>query len=171
MRSLTVSLISGALLVSLAGPSQAQSPVTDLGSLSLRVAESTVVPELPLSGSLSGPQFQVRPEKGMKLVAVTLKGDLKAPGQYVVWPQLFAVLFEEEQAPSGRRTVKVAGAHHVASEPVLGDGLRWAANYATTATRPGPVTIKFAVTIPEAVQNFQVLYATAISGSVKLGGK
>jgi hypothetical protein len=159
--------VIAALLFVLPISVQAQIRVTDLGDLNLRVADVKVVPELPLSGSPSGPQFQVRAEQGLKFVAVTLTGELRAPGRYVVWPQLFAVLFEEERAQMGP-TVKVAGAHHVA---MPGDPVEWAASYATEATRPGPVTIRFAVTVPQAVESLQVLYATGIKDVVKLGAQ
>ncbi len=137
----------------------------DLGDLGLSVAAVQVVPELRVG-------FQqdvvVKPQPGFKTVVVTMTGAIKGPGRYVVWPQLFSVVYEKDDATSGevRRAGKVVGAEHVSYEWLGSD--RWMATSETSEVKPAPVSFKFAVTLPVEVTTFRVLCATGVGKPVVL---
>ena len=148
-----------------APPKSPELALVDLGDLGLSVASVQVVPELLIG-------FQqdvvVKPKPGFKTIVVTMAGAIKEPGRYVVWPQLFAVVYEKDDATYGevRRVGAVVGAEHVGYEWLGSD--RWVATSETSAVKAGPVSFKFAVTLPVEVTTFRVLCATGVGKPVEL---
>jgi hypothetical protein len=134
-------------------PCAAESDLIDLHELGFQVVSAKAVPQITLS---PGDLF-VRPKAGNQLVVVELKGTLKRPGRFAVAPAEFAVFYEVEKPAKPNwpawKDVLVIGAEHVEG----GNG-QWVARYVTSAEKPGDVTVRFAVTLPEDVHRFTVLY-------------
>lgn len=152
-----------------AGPAkQPDLPLVDLSQLGLKVDGAQVVPELLLG---TQQDVTVRPKPGYKIVVVTMTGAIKGPGRFIEWPQLFAVVYEKYDTTFGERrlTGEVVGAEHVGSEWMGRDN--WVAHSETSAVKAGPVSFKFAVTLPKDVMNFKVLCATGVGGPVQLSAK
>ncbi len=111
-RLIVVGLLSGAALLAprmgLAEPppAAAASPAavaTDLAQLNLRVVEARAVDSIKVD------ETEVKPEKGAKLVVVTLRGKLAEPGRVTVSSAAFSALYSEvAEKTGGTQDEKVA---------------------------------------------------------------
>jgi hypothetical protein len=126
----------------------------DLSQLNLRVTEARAVDGIQMDGT------DVKPEKGAKLVVVTLRGKLPEPGRVTVSAAAFSVLYSlATEKPGGGRDEKVAKAQAQAVD--LGEDGAWASSTTATYPKPKDVLIDVALPLPAGVNDFYLLYDTA----------
>jgi hypothetical protein len=162
MRSRYLGVLPFVWLALAATPWAAGSDLIDLHELGFEVVSAKAVPQINLSGGL-----YVKPKPGYQLVVVELKGALKRPARYVITPEEFAVVYEEERPakpnwPAWKDAI-VVGAQHVEG----GNG-QWVASYVTSAAQAVEVNVKFAVTLPQEVKRFTVLYGCFAKPTVEV---
>lgn len=169
-RLIVVGLLSGAALLAprmgLAEPPPA-AVATDLAQLNLRVVEARAVDSIKVD------ETEVKPEKGAKLVVVTLRGKLAEPGRVTVSSAAFSALYSEvAEKTGGTQDEKVAKVQAKAID-VGGDG-SWASSTTTTYPKPKDVLIDVALPLPAGVNELFLLWDTAKGkkrAAVKLGAK
>jgi len=146
---------SAALPASATSPASPASPAgMDLSQLNLRVAEARVVDSIKLN------ETDVKPEKGAKLVVVTLRGKLPEPGRVTVSATAFSVLYSlATEKPGGGRDEKVAKAQAQAVD--LGEDGSWASSTTATYPKPKDVLIDVVLPLPAGVNDFYLFYDTA----------
>ena len=126
----------------------------DLSQLNLRVLGARAVDSIQLN------ETDVRPEKGAKLVVVTLRGKLPEPGRVTVSATAFSVLYSlATEKAGGGRDEKVAKAAAQAVD--LGEDGAWASSTTATYPKPKDVLIDIALPLPAGVNDFYLLYDTA----------
>jgi hypothetical protein len=122
----------------------------DLAQLDLHVADARVLATLPLD------KAALKPEAGMKWVAVTLRGHLAAPGRVEVKPDVFTAFYSEQlgsatQERLGKSTAKAVG---------LGGEGTWETSAAADYPKARDVLIDAALPVPTGCDDFYILYKT-----------
>jgi hypothetical protein len=139
----------------------------DLASLDLRFVEARAVDALPQSPT------PLKPAKGEKLVVVTLRGKLPAPGRLTVTAAAFSALYSADVSkPGGPREEKVGKS--VAQAVDLGQDDSWTASATNTYPKVKDVLIDIAMPLPAGAGDFYLLYDTAKGKqrlAVKMGAK
>jgi hypothetical protein len=139
----------------------------DLADLDLRLVEARAVDILPMNPTA------LKPGKGEKLVVVTLRGKLPAPGRLTVTAAAFSTLYSADVTkPGGPREEKVGKSQAQAVD--LGQDDSWAASATTTYPKVKDVLLDVAIPLPAGVNDFFVLYDTAKGKqrlAVKMGAK
>jgi len=138
----------------------------DLSQLNLQVTSAQVVDGIQVDST------EVKAEKGMKLIVVTLRGKLPTPGKVTVSAAAFTAVYAEVAEQAGSSVEKVAKAQAKAID-LGGDG-SWAGSTTTTYPKPKDVLIDVALPVPAGVNELFLLYDTAKGKQrvqVKLGPK
>jgi hypothetical protein len=149
-----------------AAPAASAAPAIDLSQLNLRVTEARAVDGIQIDGT------DVKLEKGMKMVVVSLRGKLPAPGRVTVSAAAFSAFYSEVGEQAGSSVERVAKSQAKAID-LGGDG-SWAGSTTTTYPKPREVLIEVALPIPAGINELFLLYDTAKGKQrvqVKLGPK
>ncbi len=172
-RLVVVGLLCGAVfLAPRIGLGAAESPTAaaaavDLSDLNLRMVEARAVDSLLVNATA------VKPGKGEKLVLVSLRGRLPAPGRLTVAATAFSALYSEDVSkPGGPRQEKVGKSQAQAVD--LGQDDSWAASATNSYPKVKDVLLDVALPLPAGVNDFFLIYDTAKGKqrvAVKLGTK
>jgi hypothetical protein len=146
-------------------PAAPAAAAIDLSQLNLQVTGARAVDSIQVDTS------DVKPEKGSKLVVVSLRGKLPSPGKLTVSAAAFSAFYAEVSEQPGSTQERVGKAQAKAID--LGaDG--WAPSTTTTYPKAKDVLIDVALPLPAGVNELFLLYDTAKGKQrvqVKLGPK
>lgn len=134
-------------------------PLEDLGRLRLRVTSTEVVQSIESEFSSAR---QLKAQEGFRLVVVTLEGTVPVPALVLFGDWEFSVLYEHEGQVDVRSADATACCDSSSSWFIASEG-----RSITTGTyfeKPGPLTIKVGVVLPEEVTTFHVRYPTLARG-------
>jgi hypothetical protein len=136
-----------------AAPAVPIPPAIDLSQLKLQMTGARVVDSIQIDTT------DVKPEKGTKLVVVTLRGKLPTPGRVTVSAAAFSAFYAEVSEQPGSAQEKVAKSPAKAID--LGADGSWASSTTTTYPKPKDVLIDVALPVPAGVNELFLLYDTA----------
>ena len=153
-------------------------PLMDLGELKLKVASTEAVEKItsfiPGFGRLT-----ISPEDGKQLVVVTLTGVAPSPCTCSVSSREFSAFYEDpEWKAKGKKGVRhrvlTASAIRLVDDFgawfIIPAGVRGAAcdTWYFRETRPTPIKVQAAFSVPDKVETFSVRYPTLAKGLAKL---
>jgi hypothetical protein len=153
--------------ISATSATSAASAAVDLSDLNLRVVEGRAVDSLQVNATA------IKPGKGEKLVLVSLRGRLPAPGRLTVAATAFSALYSESVTKPGEPNAERVGKAQ-AQAVDLGQDEAWAASTTASYPKVKDIRIDIALSLPAGVNDFFLLYDTAKGKqrvAVKMGAK
>lgn len=151
-------------------------PLMDLAQLKMKVTVTEVIEELPADSSAydqddkagHGPFVA---GDGKKIVVVTLKGNAPRPCSITFRTGEFAAVYEQDGKPGSeikRNTI-------IGPAVALASGDSWSVSPGTTTMlnlyKAGPLVLRLAFVVPDAVSDFQVRYPTLTGGKAVIPEK
>jgi hypothetical protein len=139
-------------------PAPVAGPAIDLADLGLHVTETRAVDSIPLE------KTALKPEKGMKLVVVGLRGKLPSPGQVTAAASAFSAFYSvvsEHPAEAGQVAQQEQVAKGQAKAVDLGSEGAWGPTATQRYPKPKDVLLDVALEVPAGVGEFFLIYDTA----------